>query len=183
MADAKRFNLLVLAPPLLFAAIAGAFYIGMQRENPNELPSALAGTPAPDMSFDALPGFEPGLDPERLADDGVKLVNFWASWCGPCRGEHPLLTELAEGGLPVLGINYKDQTANAQAFLEELGNPYAAIGVDGTGRGAIEWGVYGVPETFVVDGQGQIVTRYPGPVTREVYEKRLKPAIDAVRAR
>jgi cytochrome c biogenesis protein CcmG/thiol:disulfide interchange protein DsbE len=107
----------------------------------------------------------------------LKLVNFWASWCGPCRVEHPNLTELAKNGLPVIGLNYKDNDANALGFLQELGNPY--IGVSSIdGRQSLEWGVYGVPETFLVDGNGTILFRAAGPITQRVIREQLIPAMN-----
>ena len=106
------------------------------------------------------------------------MVNFWASWCGPCIEEHPLLIALAaETGVPIYGVNYKDQAAAARRFLDRHGNPYAAIGVDLTGRAAIEWGVYAMPETFVVDALGRIAFKHVGPLTSEVVASKLVPAL------
>ena len=173
----RGFNWLILIPPVIFFMLFGAFYLGMQRENPNALPSALEGTPAPAIDLAALPPETVGIAAEDFKSSGVKLVNFWASWCGPCRAEHPTLQALADSGLPIYGINYKDSPGNARGFLEELGNPFAKIGTDTTGRVAIDWGVYGVPETFVVDGEGNILTRYPGPITQKVWEDRLAPFV------
>ena len=112
---------------------------------------------------------------------GVKLVNIWASWCLPCRVEHPKLAELAEMGLPVHGINYKDRAAAAEKFLAELGDPFTLIGVDRKGRAAIEWGVYGVPETFVIDGQGRIVYKHIGPIQGSDIENKILPAVAKAR--
>jgi cytochrome c biogenesis protein CcmG/thiol:disulfide interchange protein DsbE len=111
----------------------------------------------------------------------VKLVNFWASWCAPCRAEHPILSELAAQGITVHGVNYKDDPAKAQAFLAELGNPYATIGADPAGRTAIDWGLYGVPETFVIDGSGTVVLRFAGPITRQELDRKILPAIRKAR--
>ncbi|TNC73442.1 DsbE family thiol:disulfide interchange protein [Rubellimicrobium roseum] len=173
---------LVLIPPVIFAALAGLFAAGMLRDGGQELPSALVGQPAPGVPVETLPGL-PGLDPAVLADGEVKLVNFFASWCAPCRVEHPHLTALAEEGVPIYGIAYKDNPTNSVAFLEELGNPYAAAGQDPSGRTAVDWGVYGVPETFVVAGDGTIVARMANPVTPDLVESRLRPALAEAAAR
>lgn len=116
---------------------------------------------------------------ETLREPGVKLVNYWASWCAPCRVEHPLLQVLADEGVPIYGINYKDDPAKALAFLQELGDPYTGLGADERGRTALDWGLYGVPETYVIDGQGRVVLRFAGPITRSVLENRIRPAIAA----
>lgn len=169
-------RLLLILPPVLFAALGGLLYAGMNRENPDALPSAIAGQVAPGMQVQPL-GALPPLTDQALRAPGVKLVNFWASWCAPCRAEHPLLTELAAEGVTVLGVNYKDTEAQALGFLDELGNPYAAIGADATGRTGLDWGLYGVPETFVIDGAGRVILRFPGPLTRDVVERTIRPAI------
>ena len=176
-----RISPLIILPPAIFAALAGLFAAGMLRDNPDELPSALIGRAAPVTEAGTLPGKTP-FDVSVLSDGEVKLVNFWASWCAPCRVEHPNLTELAEQGLPVYGINYKDDPAKAAAFLDELGDPYAAIGTD-DGPVARDWGVYGVPETFVVDGEGRIIERMAGPVTQRAIENRLNPALEEASSR
>jgi cytochrome c biogenesis protein CcmG, thiol:disulfide interchange protein DsbE len=116
-----------------------------------------------------------------LRAPGVKIVNYWASWCAPCRVEHPHLMALAEEGIPIYGINYKDDPEKALGFLDELGDPYAALGADSTGRTAIDWGVYGVPETYVIDGEGTVVFRLAGPVTSLTLESQVRPAIEAAR--
>ena len=168
---------LMIIPPAVFAALAVLFYVGMFREDPEELPSALAGKQAPPVQLTAFPGRD-GFDDATLRDGEVKLVNFWASWCAPCRVEHPNLEALAEEGIPVYGVNYKDKPENGKKFLAELGDPYAAIGRDEKGRMALDWGVYGVPETYVVDGDGTILMRFAGPVTQRVIENRLRPALE-----
>ena len=143
----------MLAPPVIFAGLATLFFVGMQRENPDELPSALAGKAAPQVEVTVL-GDMPPLSDEMLRSGGVKLVNYWASWCAPCRVEHPNLMTLAEEGVTVYGINYKDNPTNALNFLAELGDPYTAGGADAQGRMGLDWGVYGVPETYVIDADG-----------------------------
>ncbi|MFN4158975.1 MAG: DsbE family thiol:disulfide interchange protein [Gemmobacter sp.] len=173
-------RILMFLPPILFAALAVMFWVGMGREDPEGLPSALAGRMAPPVVVTPL-GDAPVFDDATLRAPGVKLVNYWASWCAPCRAEHPMLAEIAASGIPVYGVNYKDPADKAQAFLAELGNPFAAIGADATGRMALDWGVYGVPETYVIDGEGRIVLRFAGPITRQELERTLQPAIDKAR--
>lgn len=168
----------MVLPPAIFAGLAAMFYLGMQRDDPDALPSVQIGREAPPVVLTQL-GSEMPFDDAVLREPGVKIVNYWASWCAPCRVEHPHLMALAEEGIPVYGINYKDDPRNALAFLAELGDPYAAMGADATGRTAIDWGVYGVPETYVIDGSGRVVFRLAGPVTSLTLESRLRPAIDA----
>jgi len=167
---------LLLAPPLIFAGLAALFFFGMQRSDPDHLPSAMEGRAAPSVQVSSL-GPGPELTDALIRAPGAKLVNFWASWCAPCRVEHPLLAELATQGVTVLGVNYKDRPAAALGFLAELGNPYAAIGADDSGRMGLDWGLYGVPETFVIDGQGTVVLRHAGPVTRRVLNEVIRPAL------
>ncbi|MDH3263773.1 MAG: DsbE family thiol:disulfide interchange protein [Paracoccaceae bacterium] len=169
---------LILLPPAVFALLAGLFAAGMFREDPEALPSAREGQPAPPVVLTKLGEGEPFTDADLRAG-GVKLVNYWASWCAPCRIEHPVLMEIEASGIPVFGINYKDDPEKALGFLAELGDPYAAIGADETGRTALDWGVYGVPETYVIDADGTIRLRFAGPITREIFEKRILPAIEA----
>lgn len=171
-------NWLMFLPPLIFLALAGTFFIGMQRENPNELPSVMVGQPAPKVSLTPLPGKTP-FTTQGFADGQVKLVNYWASWCAPCRAEHPNLQALATAGLPVYGINYKDDPEKALAFLAELGDPYASVAADPTGRTALDWGVYGVPETYIIDGDGTVLARIAGPVVMRTYEAQMKPVLEA----
>lgn len=174
----KPRNLLLILPPLVFLVFATIAYVGLRRDNPDELPSALLGKPAPPI--DRLVPLRP--DPVPTAADltapGVKLVNFWASWCGPCRAEHPVLEQLAAEGVPIIGVNYKDQPAQALAFLADLGDPFTRIGADKTGRTGLDWGIYGVPETFVIDGEGRILLRFPGPLSPAIVESRLRPAME-----
>ena len=118
----RRIPVLMLLPPVLFGLLGGLFFAGLQRENPDAMPSALIGAPAPVVAFDPL-GHKQPLEDAHLREGGVKLVNFWASWCGPCRAEHPSLKALAQEGITVHGVNYKDDAANALAFLDELGDP------------------------------------------------------------
>lgn len=171
-----RISPLVALPPVIFAGLAILFYVGMQREDPNALPSARAGQSAPPVELTQLGQGEPFTD-ATLREPGVKLVNYWASWCAPCRAEHPILEDLADEGVPIYGINYKDDPEKALAFLDELGNPYAGLGADAKGRTALDWGLYGVPETYVIDGDGTVVLRFAGPITESILENRIRPAI------
>lgn len=190
--DAKRARgsslTLALLPLAVFAALAVVFYIGLFRGDPRNLPSALIGKPAPQFDLAPLEGLladgkpVPGLSTDDLKG-GVSVVNVWASWCGPCRYEHPQLLKLAEDDtIRLVGINYKDQTSNARRFLGQLGNPYRAVGVDDTGRTAIDWGVHGVPETFIVDAGGTIVFKHVGPIGPELLEDKILPAIAKAKA-
>lgn len=169
---------LALLPPVIFAALAGLFLGGMYRDDPDALPSTIVGQAAPALDLAALPP-KAGIAAEAMGDGQVKIVNYWASWCAPCRIEHPQLMQLASEGVPVYGVNFKDDPAKALAFLDQLGDPYTGIGADRTGRAAIEWGVYGVPETFVVDGDGKVLLRFAGPITEVILEKRIRPVIGA----
>lgn len=177
-----RAPVLLLIPVAVFTGLVGLAAGAMLSRDGDELPSALVGRPAPGFPADPLPGLPP-LDAAMLADGEVKLVNFFASWCAPCRVEHPSLTALADEGVPIYGIAYKDDPAHSVAFLRELGNPYLAAGQDPQGRVAVDWGVYGVPETFVIAGDGTIVARMANPVTPDLVESRLRPALAEAAAR
>lgn len=169
---------LFLIPLAAFIALAGWVAVPLIRgEDPQELPSALIDRPAPAFDLPALPGHAAGASSADLGGQ-VTLVNFFASWCVPCLAEHPLLTRLArEDGIRVVGINYKDESADALAWLAQHGDPYLAIGADRDGRVAIDWGVYGVPETFVVDAGGRIRLRHPGPLTPDLVDDTLLPLL------
>ena len=162
-------------PPLFFAGLAFLFFVGMNNEDRDNLPSALSGKLAPAVQVTAL-GDGPVFTDADLRAPGVKLVNFWASWCAPCRAEHPMLEVLAAEGVKIYGVNYKDRAEAALGFMAELGNPYAAIGQDG-GRMALDWGVYGVPETYVINGEGRIILRFAGPISAAELERSIRPAI------
>ena len=178
-----------LVPLLVFAAIAGLFSFALLRPgDPSKIPSALIGRQAPRLELAPVDGLiaagkpVPGIVPASFGDGGAVLVNFWASWCLPCVDEHPLLVTLKQRtGVTILGVNHKDQAANARRFLARYGNPFAAVGSD-DGRAAIEWGVYGMPETFVVDGQGKIVYKHVGPLSPEAIEAKLLPALEKANA-
>ncbi|MCA3443119.1 MAG: DsbE family thiol:disulfide interchange protein [Rhodobacter sp.] len=166
----------MLAPPLVFAGLAALFFVSMQRSDPDQLPSAMEGRAAPAVQVVAL-GTGPDLTDAMLREPGVKLVNFWASWCAPCRAEHPVLKTLQAEGVTILGVNFKDKPEAALQFLQDLGNPYAAIGADDSGRMGLDWGLYGVPETFVIDGTGKVILRHAGPITPGILEDRIRPAL------
>lgn len=160
-------KLWMLVPALGAVMVLAVFLLGLQRDNATILPSALINKPVPDFEIAALRDGEAPLSAAAMQEPGVKLVNVWASWCGPCRIEHPNIEALAQEGVTIHGINYKDDDANAEAFLQELGDPYTLIGADRKGRGGIEWGVYGVPETFVINGEGTIVYKHVGPLVQK----------------
>ena len=168
---------LMIAPPAIFLAFIVFAGVGMFREDPNALPSAREGREAPPVQLTALPG-KTLFDDATLRDGEVKLVNYWASWCAPCRVEHPHLETLAAEGIPIYGVNYKDDPANALKFLTDLGDPYVGIGADASGRMALDWGLYGVPETYVIAGDGTVILRFAGPVTQRHLDETLRPAIE-----
>ena len=171
---------LVALPLVLFAGLAGLFLVRLGGGDPAKIPSALIGAPAPQTPLPALDGLAgiPGLDPSVFKGK-VSVVNVWASWCVPCHEEAPLFTRLADDKrLQMVGINYKDAADNARRFLGRYGNPFGIVGVDGNGRAAIEWGVYGVPETFIVGRDGRIAFKLVGGVTEANYEPVLKREID-----
>ena len=167
---------------LSLAAVFGIYLyqVGIGGKVISELPSALINKPAPTFDLPPIDGQGPGFSSEQLTGD-VALVNVWASWCPPCRVEHPLLMQLAKDGVTIYGINYKDQPTDAKAFLAELGNPFKSLGADRTGRAAIDWGIYGYPETFVVDRTGRIRYRHVGPLSAEDVNHKIHPMLKALR--
>ena len=180
----KRRSWLVALPLVFFIALAGIFLLRLYGGDPSKIPSALIGRPAPQTPLPQLEGLArdgaqvPGLDPQVFKGK-VSVVNVWASWCVPCHDEAPLLTELGKDSrLQIVGINYKDAPDNARRFLGRYGNPFGIVGVDGNGRASIEWGVYGVPETFVIGRDGTIAYKMVGPVTPQNFESVLKAEID-----
>ena len=180
----KRRSWVVTLPLIFFLTLAALFWFRLGAGDPSKIPSALIGRPAPQTALPQLEGLTaggaqvPGLDP-TLFKGKVSVVNVWASWCVPCHDEAPLLTELAKDKrLQIVGINYKDAPDNARRFLGRYGNPFGIVGVDGNGRASIEWGVYGVPETFVVGRDGAIAYKMVGPVTRENFGSVLRVEID-----
>jgi len=176
--------ILTLAPLIIFLGLAGLFLMQLGKDS-SRVPSALIGRPVPDFALPRLEGVaQPGFATADLKSGKVSIVNIFASWCGPCRDEHPQLMKLAAdpklkaAGLQIIGLNYKDQSANARRFLEQLGNPYTHIGVDAAGRASIDWGVYGVPETFIVRGDGTIAYKFIGPISAQALEKIVMPQIE-----
>jgi cytochrome c biogenesis protein CcmG, thiol:disulfide interchange protein DsbE len=188
-ATVPRRSFLMVLPLIAFLGLAALFWFRLGSGDPSRIPSALIGHPAPQTALPALTGLlsdgaqVPGLDP-AIFKGKVSVVNVWASWCVPCHDETPLLTELAKDKrLQLVGINYKDTPDNARRFLGRYGNPFDAVGVDSNGRAAIEWGVYGVPETFVVGREGTIVYKLVGPITPDNIDTVLRAEIDkALRA-
>jgi cytochrome c biogenesis protein CcmG/thiol:disulfide interchange protein DsbE len=181
----RRRSWLVAVPLLAFVTLAGLFWFRLQSGDPARIPSALIGRPAPQTVLPPLEGLTDeggaavaGLDPAAFKG-AVSVVNVWASWCVPCHDEAPLLLQLAQDKrIRLVGINYKDAADNARRFLGRYGNPFDAVGVDANGRASIEWGVYGVPETFVVGRDGAIAYKLIGPITRENIDAVLKPEIE-----
>jgi cytochrome c biogenesis protein CcmG/thiol:disulfide interchange protein DsbE len=183
-APPKRRRLLVLLPLLAFLALAALFLFRLGAGDPSRLPSALIGRPAPDTPLPPVEGLVrngvavPGFAPASFKG-AVSLVNVWASWCIPCADEAPLLMHLAtDKRVRIVGINYKDQPENARSFIGRYGNPFAAVGADTSGRASIDWGVYGVPETFVVGRDGRIAYKLVGPITPDNVDAVLKPQLD-----
>lgn len=177
------FRLWMAIPALGALMVMLVFLLGLERPNVDVLPSPLIDKPVPTFSLGSLHEGGEGLSSEALSQPGVKLVNVWASWCGPCRAEHPQLMALAERGVTLYGINYKDKGGDAIGFLDDMGDPFQRIGVDATGRVGIDFGVYGVPETFVVDGSGTITYKHVGPIMPQDVDRYIIPAIEKALAK
>ncbi|WP_336814597.1 DsbE family thiol:disulfide interchange protein [Bosea sp. MMO-172] len=187
----RRSPLVFLAPLIIFGLLAIVFGVGLFSGDKSKVPSALIGRIAPAITLAPLEGLQrdgkpvPAFGNADLAGGKATLVNVWASWCAPCRVEHPVLMGLAEtdavkqGKVALVGMNYKDEAENARRFLGALGNPFSAVGVDAAGRGAIEWGVYGVPETFVIGPDGRILEKHVGPLDQMAASKLLQRALKA----
>jgi cytochrome c biogenesis protein CcmG, thiol:disulfide interchange protein DsbE len=183
-APVKQRRLIVLLPLVVFLALAALFLFRLGAGDPSKLPSALIGRLAPDTPLPPLAGLVrdgaqvPGITNADFKG-AVSLVNVWASWCVPCHDEAPLLMKLADDKrIRIIGINQKDQPENARRFIGRYGNPFAAVGSDANGRASIDWGVYGVPETFVVGRDGRIAYKLVGPITAENLESTLKPQLE-----
>jgi len=167
---------MMIVPPLVFVAFVALAAVGMYRDDPDGLPSTLVGRSAPGVPAEALEGF-PLATADMLASGEVTLVNFWASWCPPCRAEHPKLLELEADGIPIVGINIRDTQANAGKYLTDDDNPFIGVGFDPRGRTSIDWGVTAPPETFILDAEGTVLFRYAGPLIGSDYEQRFLPAL------
>jgi cytochrome c biogenesis protein CcmG/thiol:disulfide interchange protein DsbE len=179
-----RIRPLLLLPLAVFAALAAVFLLRLTSGgDPGAIPSVLIGKPAPEFNLAALEGAGvPGLSRADFAGK-FTLVNIFGSWCVPCRAEHPMLLQVAKDSrVRLVGINYKDTPDNARRFLAELGNPYAAIGVDTNSRTFIDWGAYGVPETFLVGPDGVIISKIIGELTPRAFAEVILPAVEKARA-
>ena len=176
-------QLVFLLPALIFAALVGYLFWGLDpARDPREVPSVMIDKAVPDFDLPPIAGMDTtGLSSADLKTGQVTLVNFFASWCLPCRVEHPILVELVETDqVRLFGINYKNDPQDARTWLAEIGNPYARIGADESGRVGIDWGVYGLPETFIIDGGGRIRYRHVGPIDADVLDETIRPLIAAL---
>jgi cytochrome c biogenesis protein CcmG/thiol:disulfide interchange protein DsbE len=176
----------VALPLIVFAVLAGLFWYALQDGDPSRLPSALIGKPIPEFALPAISELKadgaevPGFASADLGKGEPTIVNVFASWCAECQIEHPLLMALAkEPGIRLYGIDYKDDDASARRFLGRYGNPYGKVGADASGRTAIDFGVYGVPETYVISGDGKFLYRHVGPLTEETIRQKLLPLLKA----
>lgn len=179
--DKKKTNYLMFIPAVVVFLMIGGLFLPniiatIQGKDIKALQSTREGGLAPALTLVALGEGAP-FTQEQLLAEGVKLVNFYASWCAPCRAEHAQLIGMAEEGVTIYGINYKDDPAKGLRFLEELGNPYTQLAADPNGRTALDWGLYGVPETYVIDGNGVVVKRFAGPITQSILENVIRPAM------
>ena len=173
----KRLSL-ALVPIIVLIGLVWLFAANINRDT-NLVPSVMLDKPAPTFDLPPIVGLgTPGFDSASLKGQ-VTLVNVFASWCIPCRDEHPILMELAKTGIPIYGINQKDAPENARAFLADLGNPYEKIGADTSGRVSIDWGVYGVPESFVINAKGIITYKHTGPISEWSLKNSVLPALKA----
>ena len=168
---------LMIAPPLIFAGFILMAGVAMFRVDKDVLESTRVGKTAPAITQDALTDF-PNVTAERLDTGEVTLVNFWASWCPPCRAEHPKLLEMQASGIPIIGVNFKDLARDASSYLNDDGNPFAAVAFDERGRTAIEWGVTAPPETFILDKDGVVLFRFAGPLIGSDFEQRFLPELE-----
>lgn len=182
VAPTSRQAWIVFLPLVLFVLLAGLFVLRLGAGDASRLPSALIGKSVPAFALAPIEGIaKPGLSASDLKNGNVTVINFFASWCGPCRQEAAALLLLSQQGLPLVGIAYKDKPENTRRFLADDGDPFRAIGADLLGHTGIDFGVYGVPETYVVDGRGIITDKIVGPLTEDVIRDRLMPAVAGAR--
>ena len=172
---------LMIAPPLIFVAFVALAAFGMFRPDPEGLPSTLIGQQAPALPDKTLRDF-PAASTSDLKTGQVTLVNFWASWCPPCRAEHPTLLEMQRDGMAIVGVNFKDTERAATSYLTDDGNPFKGVAFDPQGRTAIDWGVTAPPETFIISGDGTVLFRFAGPLVGSDSEQRFLPALNAALA-
>ena len=177
-------RVVIILPLAIFAALIGIMVAlltaGERNNDPSRLPSPLVGKPAPAIVLPAVADNIPGGFSTADLRGRVTLVNVFASWCVPCLAEHPLITRLAMDGIPVFGINHRDKTEDAVTWLRRHGNPYTAVGADANARASLEWGVTGVPETFIIDADGTVAYRHAGPITPDVLERKILPKLREV---
>ncbi|MCB1476050.1 MAG: DsbE family thiol:disulfide interchange protein [Rhodobiaceae bacterium] len=181
----RRPTVFLLLPLILFGALALLFVFRLGDGDPSKVPSALIGREVPEFDLAGVEGLNgpdgpvPGFSSQTLKQGRISVVNVWASWCAPCREEHPLLVALSQDKrFDLYGLNYKDEAQNARRFLGRFGNPFKAVGADASGRTGIDWGVYGVPETFVVGRDGRIVYKHVGPISQASLASDLMPQIE-----
>jgi cytochrome c biogenesis protein CcmG/thiol:disulfide interchange protein DsbE len=182
--EPRRRRLLFILVPAAFAVLAAilAWQLLTGVADKDKLLSALIDKAIPRFELGPLPGYEAGLSSADIAAGGVSLVNVFASWCGPCRVEHPMLMQIAAQNIvPIWGLNYKDQPDDAVRWLKDLGDPYKRIGSDLSGRVGIDWGVYGVPETFVIDRSGRIVYKHIGVLTKRDWDEKIHPLVESLK--
>lgn len=169
---------LLILPVVITASFLGFAAAGLFRDNPGQLPSQFIGQSAPNLPTEAVAGTAL-LSASDLRAGNVTIVNFWASWCPPCRAEHPTLQALADQGYRVAGVNFRDQADDAAGYLADYGNPFFATGFDLRGRVAIDWGVTAPPETFIIGPDGTVLNRFIGPLIGSDYEQRFLPMLEA----
>ncbi|MCH1413289.1 MAG: DsbE family thiol:disulfide interchange protein [Rhodobacteraceae bacterium] len=172
----KRIQPLIILPPLIFLGLAFLFILGIKRENPNNLPSVFINKSAPSITETPLGSFN-SVSLDEIKRPNIKLVNFWASWCPPCRAEHPKLLELSEQGVQIIGVNFNDKENNASLYLKESGNPFSSIAFDPSGKTAIDWGVTAPPETFILNSEGLVIFRFAGPLVGSDFKNRFEPVL------
>jgi cytochrome c biogenesis protein CcmG/thiol:disulfide interchange protein DsbE len=180
-AATPRRRLIFILVPAAFAVLAAVLAWQLLTGTPDKVPSAMIDKSIPEFDLPPIPSWDEGLTSADIKNGGVSIVNVFASWCGPCRVEHPLLMDIAaQDILPIWGLNYKDQPEDSARWLNDLGDPFTQIGSDLSGRVGIDWGVYGVPETFVIDAQGRIVYKHIGILTRIDWDEKIMPLIDSL---